>query len=164
MWPFKNKTQHFRPLNDCFAVGPYVLDQTPEESKLLRSFTDDELALLNRDIVFVGERVAHAPSVQFEGLEWNVVLGLVGDVVYKISLQWTGPRSEAGRFTRNFMIRCTRDYRPAESISGMYLWDARNGNLVLHTQNFGPEAIVTLAITSSAMSTFQVDTDSAVTT
>jgi hypothetical protein len=165
MWPFKLKRKHSSPLtNNCFAVGSYVLDQTPQEFTLLRFFSDAELALLDRDVVFVGERVAHAPSVNFEGLEWDVVLGLVGDIVYKISVQWTGPRAEAGRVARTLMIRCTTDYGSANSISGAQLWDARNGNIILQSQNFGGEAILVLSITSNAVATFQTEKSSALST
>jgi hypothetical protein len=153
MWPFTRKNA--RPSIDCFAFPPYTLDHAPPEPQKLRFLSEEELTQLDRGVVFVGEQVSRAPPASFEGLEWSVVLGLVDGIIYKISAQWSGARAEAGRAHRAVVIRCFKDYGSSKNISGVELWDARNGNVILQSQNFGSEAILVVTLTSSKVSQFQ---------
>lgn len=165
MWPFKStskpvksRTAGSREGNDCFPVGPYALDSRLPTTVQLRPFTEAELIALDRDVTFVGELVAWAPPVQFEDLEWNVVLGLVNGVIYKISLQFNGARAKVGHFHRYFAIRCNRDFSVGPNIGGAQIWDAKNGNICVDGRNLGGEAIVTVTLTSNAIAGYPRET------
>lgn len=162
MWPFTQKKTEISIMKavkpealPCFMVGPYALDAPPPSSIVLRPFSDLELNALGRDVTFVGELVAWAPNVQFEDIEWQVVLGLVNGVIYKISLQFTGARATVGHFNRYFMIRCNRDFVVGSNMGGAQIWDAKNGNICTDGQNFGDKAVVTVTLTSNEVRNFR---------
>ena len=79
------------------------------------------------------------------GVEWKTILGTVNGQIYKIAVQWMGPRADAGRINRQIVVECTRRYGNGKD---MAFWDTANGNLVLQGANMGGQAMVNFFATS----------------
>lgn len=114
---------------------------------------------LNPGTRFNGEELWHSPDAQFVGLQWNTILATVNRAIYKISIQWTGPRHQAETACRQITIYSTKNYGKQEGIEfqGSYqtVWDASDGNITLQMVNLGPESLLTVTMTSRRVSQFQ---------
>ena len=150
LWPF-NKRLVQEP---CFPVGQYRIDARIDGFRGLTPLSIDELAQLNRRVMFVGEQIWHAPDAQFMNMQWDTVLGTVENCIYKISAQWTGPRHEEGKAYREIAVYCTKNYGRRKS-GELALWDASDGNIVLDSRNIGSDAILNLFLTSRKIRQFR---------
>jgi hypothetical protein len=159
MWPFKRKKTNSvagkREIQRCFTVGQFELDAHVPADVQVNPLTTPELSMLGAQISFVNEVIVWAPTTKFDDLDWKIVLGLVNGVVYKISMQFTGLRSEVGHFNRFFAIRCNRDFSNGPTVGDAQIWDAINGNICTDSHNIGNEGIVTVTLTSSAIKNFK---------
>jgi hypothetical protein len=108
--------------------------------------------LLNPDISFEGEQILHAPDADFMDCQWDTVLGVVHGEIYKVAIQWTGPRAEVGRLQRQIKVECTKRYGKGEKWT---IWDGADGNIIVYGNNFGSEAILTVTVTSSRVRQFK---------
>jgi hypothetical protein len=102
---------------------------------------------------FEGGQIWHAPEAAFMDLKWDTILGTVHGAIYKISIQWTGPRHQAGKTYRELAIYCTKHYR--NSAKSMALWDASDGNIILDITNIGAESILNAFVTSEKVRQFR---------
>jgi hypothetical protein len=118
----------------------------------LQPLSQEELASLNAQVTFEGEQIFHAPAAFFMGLEWDTVLGVVHGEIYKILIQWTGPRAEVGTLERQIKVECTKRYGKGERWT---IWDASDGNIIVHGSNLGSEAMLTVTVTSSRVRQFK---------
>jgi hypothetical protein len=114
--------------------------------------TDAELAAINPSIQFVGERILHAPDVEFMGTKWTTILGTVHGSIYKIAIQRTGVRSEAGALYMSLVRYCIQQYGESKD---MVLWDTSNGNVVITNSNLGDAGTVNVFLTSRKVSEYQ---------
>jgi hypothetical protein len=80
MWPFAKKPT---TKNCSFAVGPYSIDMPVDGISSLREASDEEYAAYGRH--FSGERIFHAPPIEFLGFEWEMLLGTVNSRIYKVA-------------------------------------------------------------------------------
>lgn len=150
IWPFKK-----RPAPEpCFAVGQYRIDAKIDGLRDLTPLSPDELALLGREVAFEGEEIWRAPDVLFMAIHWNTILGTVEGEIYKISIQWTGPRHEVGTAYREIAVYCTKSYGEWKR-GAMALWVASDGNIVLDSANIGSEANLNLFVTSRKIRQFR---------
>jgi hypothetical protein len=149
-WPFKARP----PLEPCFPIGQYKIDDTTDRLQGLSPLSPAELKALNTAVQFKGEQILHAPDADFVGLKWDTILGTVNDVVYKIAIQWTGPRAETGKIYVEILRYCTKLYGEGKT-KKLTLWDASDGNVVLDSTNVGPEGILNLFVTSRQVSQFR---------
>jgi hypothetical protein len=149
VWPFEK-----HPVEPCLQIGRYCLDMNIDGLEGLYPLSSEELVALDSAISFEGEQILHAPGEPFMGIEWDTILGTVNGQIYKIAIQWSGARSEAGRLYRQFVIECTRRYGNGKSHT-VTSWDASNGNLVLHSVNMGGEASVNFFVTSHRIRNFK---------
>jgi hypothetical protein len=78
MW-FKKKPEP----KPSFPVGGYALNMMLKEGPPLREVSPAEYEVMPRQ--FVGERIYHAPPIQFIGKPWNLTLGAVQGRLYKIA-------------------------------------------------------------------------------
>lgn len=150
-WPFKKRPA----VGPCFEIGQYRLDVNIHGMEGLRPLSEVEILALNPAVRFKGEQILHAPKAQFIGLDWDTILGTVDGRIYKIAIQWIGPRAEAGKANRQIVIECTRRYGNGEN---MAIWDTSNGNMVLHTinnANINGESVVNFFATSNNVRTFK---------
>jgi hypothetical protein len=84
--------------------------------------------------------------------QWDTVLGVVHGEIYKVAIQWTGPRAEVGRLQRQIKVECTKRYGKGEKWT---IWDGADGNIIVYGNNFGSEAILTVTVTSSRVRQFK---------
>jgi hypothetical protein len=140
----------------CFSIGQYSIDTTIDELHDLIPFSPEETVALNPGTRFDGEEIWHSPDAQFAGLQWNTILATVNRAIYKISIQWTGPRHQAGTACREITIRSTKNYGKQEDIifqgSDLTVWHASDGNITLQMVNMGPESLLTVTMTSRKVS------------
>jgi hypothetical protein len=147
-WPFKSRS----PAQPCLAIGQYSIGANVDAKAGFRPFSSEELVLLNPEMTFEGEQILHAPDAIFMDLRWDTVLGVVHGEIYKISIQWTGPRHEVGAIERQIKVQCTKLYGKGEN---MAVWDASDGNIIVDGSNLGSEAILTVTVTSSRVRRFK---------
>jgi hypothetical protein len=140
-WPFKSRTT----AEPCFQMGQYKIDTSIDPRDGFEPLSDEELALLNPDISFEGEQILHAPDAHFMDYPWGTVLGVVHGEIYKVAIQWTGPRAEVGRLERQIKVECKKRYGKGERLT---VWDASDGNIIVYSNNFGSEAVLTVTVTS----------------
>jgi hypothetical protein len=142
-----------RPLPDpCFPVGQYRIDAVIDGLRGLTPLSAAELAALNAAVHFEGEQVWHAPAAEFMGLQWDTFIGTVSSAIYKISIQWTGPRHQTGATYRQIVVHCTKHYGRGENLT---VWNASNGNIVVLSENVGDEGILTVTVTSRKVRQFK---------
>src|SRR5260370_31841032 len=65
------------------TIGPYRLDMNAGEASKLAELTQSERKALNLAVEFKGERIYHAPTADFDGASWEIILGAVDNRVYK---------------------------------------------------------------------------------
>jgi hypothetical protein len=116
-----------------------------------------ELSALNSQWQFRGEKILHAPSVDFVGRSWDPILGTVDDQIYKIALQIGGlTRNEGGAVSKSVIDFVAKQQGNQPRREGPVLvWDASDGNIVFHESRLGEQVVLNLFLTSSAVRTFQ---------
>ena len=129
----------------CFQIGQYQIDMRIEGMEGLSPLSREELEALGSTVQFRGEEILHAPAARFMGVEWDTILGTVNERLYKIAVQWVGPRADVGRINRQIVIECTKRYGNGKN---MAFWDTSDGNLVLQSANMGGHAMLSLFATS----------------
>jgi hypothetical protein len=143
----------------CFSIGQYSIDTTIDELHDLTPLSHEEIVALNPGARFDGEEIWHSPGAQFMGLRWDTILATVNRAIYKISIQWTGPRHQAGTACREITIYCTKNYGRQKDVdfqgSDLTVWHASDGNITLQMVNVGPESLLTVTVTSRKISQVQ---------
>jgi len=118
-----------------------------------------EIALLNPDITFEGEEIWNSPDAQFVGLNWRTIIGSVNRTIYKISIQWDGPRHQAGVACREIAIFCTKHYGKQKDVHfegrNLTVWDASDANIAFDMATGESEALLNLTFTSNDVAKFK---------
>jgi hypothetical protein len=153
-WPFRGKA----PAQPCFSLDPYALDQLVPENLLLRPLSKAEILALKSSSDFEGEETAHCRPAIFMDRLWDVVLATVNGRIYKIALQHKDlTPTEATEMARRIIEFCSEHQRQQPKRNGrFFIWDAADGNIVLHADISSSGATVNLFLTSSAVRTFAV--------
>ncbi len=148
LWPFRK-----RPLPEpCFSVGQYRIDTAIDELEGLTPLLPTELMALNAAVHFEGERIWHAPEADFLEMKWDTILGTVRNTIYKIAIQWTGPRDQTGKAYRDVLIYCTKHYGNGHN---HMVWDTSDGNIVVDSRNIGSLGILNVFVTSRKVRDFK---------
>jgi hypothetical protein len=142
-----------RATRGIFSVGPYKLDMSVADVQGLVELSPIEYAALSRGIVFAGEKDFHAPPARFLGYDWTIVIGVVGERIYKISslLECEDAASE----DKAFSVTC--DYcrqqlgEPTKRKGPLLIWDVPDGNVILESHTSAPAYYVVLSLTSNAV-------------
>jgi len=148
LWPFKTRVV----VEPCFPIGQYVIDTKIDGLQGLAPLSAAELVALNTAVQFQDEQIWHAPDADFMGLKWDTILGTVGGAIYKIAIQWTGPRHHVGKTYRDILIYCTKYY--GKSKKGM-LWDTSDGNIVVDSTNIGDKGVLNVFVTTRRVRQFK---------
>jgi hypothetical protein len=148
VWPFKSR----RSTQPCPALGQYKIDTSIETIDEYTFLTEKELAAFGPRVKFEGEELVRVPDALFMELKWDTILGIVNGEIYKISIQWAGPRAEVGKIARQIKIYCTKHYGKGEN---MMVWNASDGNIVVDGHNFGSETVINIFLTSAKVSKFR---------
>jgi hypothetical protein len=148
---FKKKPEP-RP---AFPIGAYALNMTLREGPPLRELLPAEYEVMGRQ--FVGEKIYHAPEVEFVGKRWNLTLGAVRGRLYKIApfleLKNKNEANEAGFGALTF---CNEQLgKPAEQRTGLFVWDTTDGNVILQTAEAKDGFTVSLFLTARNVREFQ---------
>ncbi len=118
----------------------------------LTPLSSEELVALNSTLQFEEEQIWHAPEAHFMDLQWDTILGTVRGSIYKIAIQWTGPRHQAGKACRDMLVYCTKHYGKGKN---MMLWNGSDGNIVVDSVNVGSEGILNVFVTSRKVGQFK---------
>jgi hypothetical protein len=148
MWPFTKK----RSEQSAFAVGPYSLNESIDPIKdQLRPFSG---GYIQRS--FAGESIYEAPPINAIGTLWEVVIGTVNERIYKIALfHLARSKADANPIATGVLSYCEKELgKPSEQKTGLFVWDAADGNVILQTAETGEGCGINLFLTSSAVSGF----------
>lgn len=138
------------------TLGPYRLDMNTADLSSLTEISAAEKEALQLVVEFRNGRIYHAPPADFAGSSWEIMLGTVNGMVYKISaLLAVGTRK-----TRNATwgkvdaILRTHLGAPAASTASMLIWHTEDGNVVAGPADAGGAYAVVITLTSRAASSF----------
>lgn len=150
IWPFS------RERRACFPVGPYRLNGSITALPGMIDLSAAELLALDSQVQFQGERILHAPSVNFLDHNWDTILGTVDNQIYKVALQISGlSRSDGGAITRSVLVYITKQQEKRPKSEGpMSVWNAADGNIIFQDAWLGTEFVLNLFLTSSAVAGF----------
>ena len=148
-WPFRAK-----PKNSIFQIDRYKLDSPIEGLAELAEFSQSEYETMGRK--FHGERNYNGPPVSFLGRPWKLMLGTVNGNIYKIAvyLELDG-KQEANPIAIQTLQYCMAQLgKPSKRQTGLFIWDAVDGNVVLQTAELASGLDINLFLTSSAVQNF----------
>ena len=117
--------------------GNYYLGQNIKEIR--NDLEDISEQMFNSGFikVFADEKIYKGKRIMFLNAEWNVVLGVTNNKVYKIALQLTTPQQETTlsdnvkAYFENIYGK-PDDFKESET-SYFYIWDTKEGNTILET-------------------------------
>jgi hypothetical protein len=123
-----------------FPIGKYRLDVLSAGIDGLTEFSPNEYAIYGRQ--FKCETNYHAPAVDFLGLRWEIDLGTVNGMVYKVAACYdTASKENVIDVTTDVMAFCSQRLGPASegpttsddnfAVRTYYIWDMTDGNLVV---------------------------------
>ena len=150
MW-FKKK---LKP-RASFPIGGYALDMMLSEMSQLHEFSPSEYEVMGSQ--FVGEKIYHAPKVEFVGRPWNLTLGAVQGKLYKIApFLELKDKTEASDAAFRALTFCNEQLgKPAEQRTGLFVWDTTDGNVILQTDEARNGFAVNLFLTARSAREFQ---------
>jgi hypothetical protein len=116
-----------------FAIGPYKLDMPIKGIKGLKEISASEYDIFKKK--FEDEKIYKAPSINFLGLTWDMMLGVVKGKIYKISPGYTTKdKNQADEAAVKALTYC-KSYlgEPSEQQAGLFIWETKDGNVILQT-------------------------------
>jgi hypothetical protein len=152
MWPFKKKT----PTHLSFPIGVYKLNASVNDLQNLVEFSDAEYASIPK--TFVGGENFNAPPVKFLNIEWQMSLGTVDNIIYKIApYLLIKDKNEANAILMQILQYCNQELGPpSDQKIGFIIWDTIDCNVLLQTGENGEEWAINLFITSSNVRNFKL--------
>lgn len=137
-----------------FGIGAYRLDDSVEGFSDLMEFSPAEYAAMGRQ--FEGEKNYNAPPTLFLGRSWNVSLQSVNGRICKIAPYLVLPsKDQANPIAMDALRYCNEQLgQPVERKTGLFMWDATNGNVILQTGETSDGLVVGLFLTSRSIRNF----------
>jgi len=116
-----------------FAIGPYNLDMPLKDIKGLKEISSDEYDIFQKK--FEREKIYKAPSINFLALTWDIMLGVVEGRIYKISSGYTTKdKNQANEAAMKALTYCKSKLgEPSEQQTGLFIWNTKDGNVILQT-------------------------------
>ena len=107
---------------------------------------------------FKGEKNYNAPSVNFLGRPWQLMLSTVHGQICKIAINISlGNNLEANTIALEALQYCKeRLGSPTEQKTGLFVWDTKDGNVVLQTTEGAEGFLIAVYLTSSAIRKFEL--------
>lgn len=138
-----------------FAIGPYKLDMSILGLKGLVELTPKQYDIFPK--TFKGEKIYNAPNVTFLGFSWNMMLGVVEGKIYKINPYLEiHDKKQANETAMKTLMHCKSKLgEPAQHQTGLFIWDTKDGNVVLQTAETSEGFAVNLFSTSLAVRSFK---------
>lgn len=93
----------------------------------------------------------------FLDYSWKLMLGTVNNKIYKIALYADlKTKKEANPIAMDTLLYCTKELgEPSIKKTGLFMWDAFDGNVILQTAEVGNELSINLFLTSSSVNNFE---------
>lgn len=150
MW-FKKKPE----LKPSFPIGGYTLNMILKDGHLLREFSPAEYKVMGKQ--FVGEKIYHAPEVEFVSRLWNLDLGVVQGRLYKIvPFLELRNKTEANEVAFGALTFCNEQLgKPTKQRTGFFVWNMTDGNVILQTAEAKDGFAVNLFLTARSVREFQ---------
>jgi hypothetical protein len=138
-----------------FAIGPYNLDMSMAGLEGLVEITSAEYKVLPK--TFKGEKIFKAPDVSFLGFSWNMMLGVVGGKIYKISPSlMLQSKSQADEAAMEVLAYCKSELgEPAQQQTGSFMWHTSDGNVILENLETSFGFVINLFSTSGAVRSYK---------
>ena len=140
-----------------FDFGRYKLDDTIGDFSGLVEFSTQEYADIKR--TFKGERIYNAPPVEFLGRSWQLILSIVQGKVRKIAVLSFLPNNEqvATTVAAQALQYCKeRLGAPAEQKTGFFVWDTKDGNVVMQTRAAVDGFLINIFLTSASVQQLEI--------
>ena len=143
------------PARASFTVGSYRLDDPIGDLTGLVEFSAEEYRVMVRR--FKGERNYNAPSVQFLGRPWKLMLQTVNGQISKIAPHIeTTSKFEANQIAVAVLEFCIEHLgRPSEQKTGLFIWDTTDGDVILQTTETMEGLAINLFLTSRSVRHFE---------
>ncbi len=141
-------------------AGNYYLKQSYSETSNLIEFTQDEYNRfkLAGYTPVVNEKIYYGEKLKFNDIEWDVIIGVVGDLVYKISLQFMGSDkkniSNIFKNNLNYLIKEMGKYNESKFLSNQYVWDKNEGNVIYNKKSLYGMYCINLYFTSNIIKNY----------
>ena len=106
---------------------------------------------------FEGEKNYYGPPVEFQGRQWDLMLGTVNGRIYKVApFLEARSKQEANPIARETLQYCTKMLgNPDSKEGGLFIWDTTDGNVILQTTEIAESLTINLFITSRAVRSFK---------
>ncbi len=121
----------------------------------LVEFSPGEYATMGRQ--FEGEANYKAAPVAFLGREWELQLGTVHGLVYKIApyLDFM-TREQSAPIVREVLMYCTAELGTPSSVKGdLHIWDTSDGNVIVQDAETPAGVLISVFATSNAVRSFK---------
>ncbi len=139
------------------TVGPYFLTQQINIAEGLKEFSVEEylsFELTGIKRILEDERIFNGSNVQFAYIPWDsTIIASTRGQIYKISLQF----NSSEKILANTVLQTTRDFVNKEIgkynvhplFSKKYIWDTKEGNIILYEMRSYQVYSVNIFFTSS---------------
>ena len=134
----------------------YDLKQPISEAKNLVEFTDEEYAMFQMAgtrRTLDDEKFFNAPSIEFLGGTWNIVVGSTNGLIYKLSAQnLITDKQLSNKIFENTLkelIKAMGKYNEHPFFSKQYIWGDADGNVVLNQVSNSGYMGINFLLTSS---------------
>jgi hypothetical protein len=122
------------------TVGPYSLTQHINIAKGLKEFSEEEYLsaeLAGIKLVLENERLFNGINVHFAANPWDsTMIASTNGQIYKISLQFNSSNKILAKTvlqtTMAFVNREIGKYNEHPLFSNKYIWDTKEGNIILY--------------------------------
>jgi hypothetical protein len=149
------------PTHTSFPIGEYKLGASTDGLRRLTEFAESEYALMGRE--FEGEKNYNAPTVEFLGNSWKLMLGTVHGRIYKIAPYLEDLNIEEANCigTETFHYCWEKLGEPTEYKdgfplgTGFFIWQTTDGNVILQTVEAAGSYSINLFITSKLAGNFE---------
>ena len=151
----EESTQDVSVLNN-FAFGKFKLDEKVDDLTELVEFSPAKYAIMIRR--FKGEQNYDAPPINFLGRPWQLMLSTVHGQICKIAVNISlSNEREANPIATEALQYCKeRLGSPSEQQTGLFIWDTKDGNVVLHTAEGAEGFLIAIYLTSRAIREFEL--------
>ena len=154
--PHEGITPKVSVLNN-FDFGKFKVDEKVDDFARLVEFSPEKYNIMGRRL-FKGEQNYNAPSVNFLGHQWQLMLSTVHGQICKIAVNISlGNKLEANTIAMKALQYCKeRLGSPSEQKTGLFIWDTKDGNVVLHTAEGAEGFLIAINLTSRAIRKFEL--------
>jgi len=114
-----------------FSLGGCSLESRPRDISILKELTSQEYMIFPRQ--FNGEVIYHAQAFDFLGRQWQLMISVVKEKLYKWAASLELEIDEDGKEWRHDVFQyCERFLgSPTQENQGVFLWDTPDGNVIL---------------------------------